>query len=96
MSRVLEADLSSVSAWLVQYLVFDQRFMPIFCMLFGAGVVLLQERRGAEGFGKYMLIGFYRGASPLSAHLLNRMRRHVLRDHGSGTLGSSPPAWLGW
>jgi len=44
MSRVIDPDASSVAAWLLQYLVFDQRFMPIFGMLFGAGVLLLASR----------------------------------------------------
>ena len=56
MSRVHQPDFASVAAWLSQYLVFDQRFMPIFCMLFGAGVALLHERRGPHGFGRYMLV----------------------------------------
>lgn len=29
MSRVREADIASVSAWMAQYLIFDQRFLPI-------------------------------------------------------------------
>ena len=41
MSRVFDPDYSSVSAWLLQYLVFDQRFMPIFCFLFGASYCIL-------------------------------------------------------
>lgn len=44
MSRVIDPDGGSVAAWLLQYLVFDQRFMPIFGMLFGAGVLLLASR----------------------------------------------------
>lgn len=56
MSRVYEADISSVTAWILQYLVFDQRFMPIFCMLFGASLYLIA--RGNEktaGFQQYFL-----------------------------------------
>lgn len=45
MSRVYEADFTSTAAWLNQYLLFDQRFLPIFCMLFGAGVLLLTTSR---------------------------------------------------
>ena len=44
MSRVIEADTTSVLTWLLQYLIFDQRFMPIFCFLFGAGFCILAER----------------------------------------------------
>ncbi len=44
MSRVIDPDSTSVAAWLLQYLVFDQRFLPIFCMLFGAGALLLAAR----------------------------------------------------
>lgn len=47
MSRVIEPDVTSVGAWLLQYLVFDQRFLPIFCMLFGAGALLLASRPSA-------------------------------------------------
>lgn len=44
MSRVIEPDITSVGAWLLQYLFFDQRFMPLFCFLFGAAFCVLQER----------------------------------------------------
>lgn len=56
MSRVHEADVTSVGAWLLQYLIFDQRFLPIFCMLFGASVYLLAA--GSEddkAFDRYFL-----------------------------------------
>ncbi len=43
MSRVLDPDVTSAAAWLLQYLFFDQRFMPIFCMLFGAGYWILSQ-----------------------------------------------------
>lgn len=57
MSRVIDADQASVAAWLLQYLVFDQRFLPIFCMLFGAGALLLATRPGAaERFASYYLV----------------------------------------
>lgn len=56
MSRVHDADVSSVSAWLLQYLVFDQRFLPIFCMLFGASLYLLSSKaENAPGFNAYFL-----------------------------------------
>lgn len=56
MSRVTTADVTSVGAWLLQYVVFDQRFHPLFCMLFGAGVLLLADRREEKGFAPYFLI----------------------------------------
>ncbi|WP_300527933.1 DUF418 domain-containing protein [Maricaulis sp.] len=56
MSRIHEVDAASVSAWLLQYAVIDQRFMPIFAMLFGAGLLLLAEgRSGAPGFKRYFV-----------------------------------------
>ncbi|MEM1188330.1 MAG: DUF418 domain-containing protein [Pseudomonadota bacterium] len=73
MSRVLEPDATSVLAWLLQYLIFDQRFLPIFCMLFGAGALLLAARPKAPSpfapyFLKRMLILFLIGV--LHAYLL--------------------------
>lgn len=57
MSRVSDPDATSVTAWLLQYLIFDQRFMPIFCMLFGAAVLLQAERPGAPTpFAPYYLV----------------------------------------
>jgi len=57
MSRVIDPDATSIAAWLLQYLVFDQRFLPIFCMLFGAGALLLSTRPSApEQFGRYFLV----------------------------------------
>lgn len=56
MSRVHEADVSSVGAWLLQYLLVDQRFMPLFCMLFGAGLLLLNKSTHLSGsFRTYYL-----------------------------------------
>lgn len=56
MSRVYEADIASVTAWLLQYLVFDQRFLPIFCMLFGASIYLLSAgSRDDASFNRYFL-----------------------------------------
>ncbi len=56
MSRVIEPDFWSVSAWLSQYLIFDQRFVPIFCMLFGASIYLLAGPAGTtKGFSIYYL-----------------------------------------
>lgn len=55
MSRVHQADWSSAAGWMFQYLVIDGRFMPIFCMLFGAGFLILAEgRERAPGFGLYV------------------------------------------
>ncbi|MEL7047273.1 MAG: DUF418 domain-containing protein, partial [Pseudomonadota bacterium] len=73
MSRVLDPDAASVLAWLVQYLIFDQRFLPLFCMLFGAGALLLASRPHASVpfapfFLKRMLILFLIGV--LHAYLL--------------------------
>ncbi|MEM7505055.1 MAG: DUF418 domain-containing protein [Pseudomonadota bacterium] len=57
MSRVIDPDAASVTAWIAQYLVFDQRFLPIFCMLFGAGALLLASRPSApQRFVPYFLI----------------------------------------
>lgn len=56
MSRIHDVDGLSVAAWLVQYALVDQRFMPIFCMLFGAGVLLLADGRvNAPGFTRFYL-----------------------------------------
>ncbi len=55
MSRVHEADFLSVGAWLLQYVIVDQRFMPIFAMLFGAGFLILSEgRENTPGFKAYI------------------------------------------
>jgi len=68
MSRLNDPDLASVAAWLAQYLIFDQRFLPIFCMLFGASILLLASRPSAPSpfapyFLKRMLILFFIGAA---------------------------------
>lgn len=56
MSRIHEVDIFSVTAWILQYLIFDQRFMPIFCMLFGAGLYLLAAgNEKTAKFQKYFL-----------------------------------------
>ncbi len=56
MSRIYDADFSSTVAWLGQYLIFDQRFMPLFCMLFGASIYLLAGKGGANReFNRYFL-----------------------------------------
>ncbi|MCC3861183.1 DUF418 domain-containing protein [Pseudemcibacter aquimaris] len=56
MSRVYDPDLTSTVAWLLQYLVFDQRFMPIFCMLFGASLYLLAgSDTHSSKFNRYYL-----------------------------------------
>ncbi len=64
MSRVYDADFSSAVAWLGQYLIFDQRFMPLFCMLFGASIYLLAGGDGpTRQFNRY----FFRRMSILLA-----------------------------
>jgi len=56
MSRVRDADLTSVSAWMLQYLVFDQRFLPVFCMLFGASIYLLSAGcKDDTAFNRYFM-----------------------------------------
>lgn len=57
--------------WIVSHLFFDQKFMTIFSLLFGAGVLLMTERAGDEGgrlhrrrMGWLVLFGL------LHAHLL--------------------------
>ena len=68
MSRLNDPDFASVAAWLAQYLIFDQRFMPIFCMLFGASALLQASRSSAPSpfapyFLKRMLILFFIGVA---------------------------------
>jgi uncharacterized protein len=73
MSRVRDADLGSASAWLAQYLIVDQRFMPIFCMLFGAGFLILAAGRENEpGFAGYIWrrMGILFGIGLAHAYLL--------------------------
>ena len=56
MSRLIEPDATSVLAWLTQYLIFDQRFMPLFAMLFGASIYLLAGQGGLnKAFTTYYL-----------------------------------------
>jgi uncharacterized protein len=56
MSRMHEVDATSVLAWLLQYSVVDQRFMPVFAMLFGAGLLILaQGREAAPGFKSFFV-----------------------------------------
>lgn len=60
MARVIDPDVTSIAAWLLQYLVFDQRFLPIFCMLFGAGALLLASRPNTpDRFAPYFLIRMF-------------------------------------
>lgn len=68
MSRLMDPDVTSVAAWLSQYLIFDQRFLPIFCMLFGASALMLASRESAPSpfapyFLKRMLILFLIGVA---------------------------------
>ena len=48
----------NVATWIVTHVVFDQKFMSIFSMLFGAGIVLMSDRATQKGarFGRV----FYR------------------------------------
>ncbi len=56
MSRMIDPDITSVAAWLSQYLIFDQRFMPLFAMLFGASIYLLAGKAGVtKRFTTYYL-----------------------------------------
>lgn len=56
MSRLPEATGPGVAAWLMQYLIFDQRFMPLFAMLFGTGMFILVERRSGPGLARYITV----------------------------------------
>ncbi|MEO1366311.1 MAG: DUF418 domain-containing protein [Acidobacteriota bacterium] len=40
----------SLGVWFANHMVFDQKFMPVFSMLFGAGLVLMAERAGDGPF----------------------------------------------
>jgi uncharacterized protein len=42
-------DPASMWAWRITHLLFDQRFMTIFCVMFGAGIALLAERPTRPG-----------------------------------------------
>ncbi len=41
------------ATWVMTHLLFDQKFMAIFAMLFGAGLVLMAERAEARGRGRF-------------------------------------------
>lgn len=78
MSRVIEPSTSSITAWLIQYLVFDSRFLPIFCFLFGAGFWILLQRSETfrafyPGYLKRMLVLFMIGVA--HAYLLWSIRQ---------------------
>ncbi|HNP34515.1 MAG TPA: DUF418 domain-containing protein [Woeseiaceae bacterium] len=47
----------NVATWFVTHVFFDQKFMSIFSMLFGAGIVLMMDRAAAKGasFGRIFL-----------------------------------------
>ena len=47
----LHGDLGAANlfVWFASHLLFDMKFMAIFSMLFGAGVVLMADRRAAAG-----------------------------------------------
>ena len=42
-------DPLNLGVWIVTHILFDQKFMTIFSMLFGAGIVLMAERATARG-----------------------------------------------
>ena len=42
-------DPLNLGVWIVTHVLFDQKFMTIFSMLFGAGIVLMAERATARG-----------------------------------------------
>ena len=50
------ADELNLGVWRFTHLFFDQRFLSIFAMLFGAGIVLMSERAEAKGRS---FTGFY-------------------------------------
>ncbi|MEM6748154.1 MAG: DUF418 domain-containing protein [Pseudomonadota bacterium] len=73
MSRVHDPDWSSVTAWILQYSIFDQRFMPIFAMLFGASLYLLVGTSSkSSAFDRYFLrrMGILLGLGLAHAYLL--------------------------
>ena len=41
----------NIGTWVFTHIIFDQKFMTIFAMLFGAGIVLMMERAEARGAG---------------------------------------------
>ena len=47
------------ATWVTTHLFFDQKFMAIFAMLFGAGLVLMAERAEARGRGAFAAV-YYR------------------------------------
>ncbi|MEM7430865.1 MAG: DUF418 domain-containing protein [Pseudomonadota bacterium] len=50
------SDALNINVWRFTHLFFDQRFLSIFAMLFGAGIVLMSERAEAKGRS---FTGFY-------------------------------------
>jgi uncharacterized protein len=69
-------DLTGVNflVWLLSHLLFDQKFMTIFSMLFGAGIVLMTQRAEAAGRGTagrhYLRMLWLAIMGLLHAHLL--------------------------
>ena len=45
-------DRAGLGVWFFTHIVFDQKFMPIFSMLFGAGLVLMDQRAGSRSMRK--------------------------------------------
>lgn len=69
-------DLSGVhyGAWLVTHVLFEQKFMTIFSLLFGAGIALMADRREARGLSAgaihYRRMAWLTIFGLLHAHLL--------------------------
>ena len=64
---------ANLYAWLAGRMLADQKFMAIFSMLFGAGIVLMAERaeaRGGAGPVHYRRMGWLLVIGMLHAHLL--------------------------
>jgi uncharacterized protein len=47
--RMGGTELYNIGTWFFTHILFDQKFMSIFAMLFGAGIVLMSERAEARG-----------------------------------------------
>ena len=47
--RMGGTELHNLGTWFLTHILFDQKFLSIFAMLFGAGIVLMSERAEARG-----------------------------------------------
>ena len=43
-------DALNMGTWFLTHLLFDQKFMSIFAMLYGAGIIMMMDRAAARGF----------------------------------------------